>query len=515
MSPRRGCGLWGGSVSFAAVHIPEFPVAAWLQSAPYLKARPLVLLRGTPPQESVASLDAIALASGIEHGMSKVQAEAACAACFRSLEAAEEARAYEKVLALSDRFSPRVQAISSPANNYAGQDRLAVALLIDRSGTGSLFGTAQDYARRLHRALFEHGFESSVATAHNAEAALMLSRSQHGIVCVDESKLQAHLAPLPTALLQCEPTTQALLRRWGVRTLGQVAALPETGLISRLGQQGQRLQQLARGEAPHLLTPEQPEFSLSESLELDTPVEDLERLLFALSRLVGEIIRKAIDHAYAVRCLTATLALDRGQTHIVRVAPSSPTQNRENLLKLLNLELQAHPPQAEVIALWLEADATRPQIAQRGLFQSQFPDPDRLDLLLARLRSIAGEHNVGSATLAKSHREDAFTLEAFRPELDNSKERQGVSTRPALRALRPSQSIRVWLANERPNIVFWRGTKFKVADAAGPWHASGSWWDRTSFDCDFWDVVTEEPAYMLRLQQEHTSQAWSVLGLYD
>ena len=502
-------------MSFAAVYIPEFPVAAWLRNAPHLKAQPLVLLRGTPPQESVASLDAIAQAFGIEHGMSKIQAEAVCAACFRSLEPAEEARAYEQILALVDQFSPRVQAISSPANNYAGRDRLEIALLIDRSGTGSLFGTAQDYAQRLHCALSENGFESSVATAPNAEAALMLSRSQHGILCVEGNRLRAHLASLPTALLSCEPKTQALLRRWGIRTLGQLAALPETGLISRLGQQGLRLQQLARGEAPHLFTPEAPAFSLSESLELDTPVEDLERLLFALSRLIGEIISKAVDHAYAVRSLTATLALDRAQTHMVRVAPASPTQNRENLLKLLNLELQAHPPQAEVIALRLDADAAQPQFAQRGLFQSQFPDPDRLDLLLARLRSIAGEHNVGSATLSNSHREDAFTLEAFRPELNDSNRDRAIFTRLALRALRPAQSIRVWLANERPNIFFWRGAKFKVADAAGPWHASGSWWDRTSLDSDFWDVVTEEPAYMLRLEQQHSANTWNVVGLYD
>ena len=231
--------------------------------------------------------------------------------------------------------------------------------------------------------------------------------------------------------------------------------------------------------------------------------------------MLGEIIHKAVDHAYAVRRLTATLALGGGQTHIVRVAPANPTQNRENLLKLLNLELQAHPPQAAVIALRLDADAAQPQLAQRGLFQSQFPDPDRLDLLLARLRSIAGERNVGSATLANSHREDAFTIAAFRPELDNSKEERNTFTRPALRALRPAQSIRVWLANERPNIFFWRGSKFKVVDTAGPWHASGSWWDRTAFDCDFWDVVTEEPAYMLRLEKQHAGDTWNVVGLYD
>ena len=502
-------------MSFAAVHIPEFPVAAWLQNAPKLKARPLVLLKGVPPQESVASLDAIAAASGVEHGMSKVQAEAACAAHFRSRELEEELRAFNKVLELANGFSPRVQAVSSPENDYAGQDRLAVALLIDRAGTGSLFGTAQAYAQRLHAELLFAGFAGCVATAPNAEAALLLSRSGQGVVCVGQSDLCKHLASLPTSLLPCEPKTQALLRRWGVRTLGQLAALPETGLISRLGQQGLRLQQLARGEAPHLLTPEEPEFSLSESLELEAPVEDLERLLFALSRLLGSLLSKATDHAYALRSVTATLAFDRAQTHVVRVTPANPTQNRENLLKLLNLELQAHPPQAEVVAVRLDAEPAQPQVAQRGLFQSQFPDPDRLDLLLARLRAIAGEENVGSANLANSHRDDAFTLEAFRPELEELEAQRSFSPRPALRVLRPSQSIRVWLANERPHRLAWRGLRFTVADAAGPWHASGSWWDRTHFDCDYWDVVTTEPAYMLRLQQEHAPNAWNVVGLYD
>ena len=99
-------------MSFAAVHIPEFPVAAWLYNEPSLKARPLVLLRGTPPQEAVASMSAVARAAGVAHGMSKVQAEAACSAHFRSRAHEEERKAFTHVLEAADRFSPRVQAIS-------------------------------------------------------------------------------------------------------------------------------------------------------------------------------------------------------------------------------------------------------------------------------------------------------------------------------------------------------------------------------------------------------------------
>lgn len=471
-------------MSFAAVHIPEFPIAAWLSQSPQLRARALILLSGMPPQETVASLNAIAQASGVAHGMSKVQAETACGAQFRSRDPHEEGAAFELVLQTAERFSPRVQTIAAPANNYAGGDRLTAALLIDRSGTGSLFGTANAYAHRLHGELASIGFACNVATATNAEAALMLARSDHGLLCVEREDLQKRLAPLPVALLPCDRKTHAVLRRWGIKTLGQLAALPAVELVSRVGQEAARLQQLARGDASQLLTPDKPAFVLLETLELDSPLEHLERLLFALSRLLGDLLRKAFEHAYALRNLTATFALDHAQTHTVRVAPASPTQNRDTLLKLLNLELQAHPPPSEVFAIRLEADPAQPQIGQGGLFQSQFPDPGKLDLLLARLRAIAGEQNVGSPELANSHREDAFTMVSFRPEPADFGDEPNRPGRPAIRMLRPAQNVRVWLANERPHVLFWRGTRLKIVDTAGPWRTSGSWWDEKSFDCD-------------------------------
>ncbi len=502
-------------MSFTAIHIPEFPVAAWLSKSPALRDQPLVVLRGTPPQESVASVNTVAVESGISHGMSKVQAETACRAHFRKRDEKEESEAFRLVEETTGKFSPRVQAISAPANDYAGADRLTASLLIDCSGTGLLFGTARSYAERLQRELEVVGFPCAVATAPNAEAALILSRSNCGIICVEQEQLRDKLTRLPASLLPCDAKTHAVLQRWGIKTLGQLASLPTTGLISRLGQNGHRLQQLARGEAPRLLAPIEEAFSLTESLQLDFPIDGLQRLSVALAHLLDAILRKAIEHAYAVRTLTATFVLDRAQTHVVHIAPANPSQNRDALLKLLDLELQAHPPQSEVVAIRLEADPAQPQRAQRGLFQSQFPESDKLDLLVARLRSIAGERNVGSPELANSHREDAFVLAPFRPEPAPADREQARPMRSALRTFRPAQSVRVLLANERPGTVFWSGAKLNVADAAGPWRKSGSWWDRSSFDYDYWDVLTAEPAYMLRLQQEHLSHTWKLVGLYD
>ena len=307
----------------------------------------------------------------------------------------------------------------------------------------------------------------------------------------------------------------SILSRWGIRTLGQLAALPDTALVSRLGQQGRRLQSLARGEADHLLVPEDQAFTLTVMTTLDSPLEVLDSLLFILSPMLETILTKAMERAYAIRSLQLTLSLERGEPHAIGIRPATPSQNREALLKLLNLELQAKPPPAGVLAVRLEAEPSKPQTAQRGLFQAQFPEPDKLDLLLARLRSIAGEENVGSPSLENSHREDAFTVSAFEPQLVDSTKETSQLSRVAMRVFRPPQVIRVTCLGDGPKVLFWQGERVSVQTCAGPWHSSGSWWDSNSWEDDLWDVVTTQPRQVLRLRQDLATKVWFVVGLYD
>ncbi len=502
-------------MSFTAIHIQEFPIAAWQRSFPELRSRRCVVVGGIPPQEKVVSLCRRAKAAGVEHGMSRVQAEAGSAAVFRSRDAEEEKAAFAMAVEVAERFSPRVEVIASPHNNYAEAHLPAAVLLIDSSGTGTLFGSIESYTQRLYRELRAAGFPVGIGAAPNAEAALLHARSTEKVVCTNRNSVRGRLARLPVSLLPCDARTQAVLRRWGIRTLGELAALPETALISRLGQQGRRLQLLARGEADHLLVPEEAEFTLSETVALDTPLELLDSLLFVLSPMLEAILLKAMEHAYALRSVRLTLALERAEPHSIEVRPATPTQNREILLKLLNLELQAHPPQSGIVSVTLEAEPTQPQTAQRGLFQAQFPEPDKLELLLARLRSIAGEHNVGSPKLQNRHGEDAFTMVPFRPSLQAAPEKEPLPSRLALRMFRPPQSVRVTCWSDQPRVMFWQGARLVLSMCAGPWHASGNWWNGEAWDHDLWDVVISQPVQALRLRQEHTSKAWSVVGMYD
>lgn len=498
---------------YTAVSIPEFPIVAWQRSAAI--SGPCVIVDGIAPQEKVYSLCRAANSQGVEHGMSRAQAEAGSSAAFRRRDLAEEEIAFDRLLDVVERFTPRTECIASPVNAYAESQCPAVLLLLDSDGIGTLFGTAQQYTQSLHRALQDHQLPAHVGSAPNAEAALLFARSGRGVVCAGANEIQHKLASLPVSLLPCEARLLNTLRRWGIRTLGELAALPRMALISRLGQHGERLQQLARGEAEHLMVPESEEFTLYEKTELDEPVELLDSLLFVISPMLEKILRKALNRAYAIRSVTLTLTLERATPHTVAVRPATPTQNREVLLKLLNLELQAHPPANGILALTLSAEPTQPQTAQRGLFQAQFPEPDKLELLLARLRSIAGEDNVGSPQLMNSNDDAAFRIESYSPSVLDSVPQNDMPSRLALRAFRPPQAVRVTCWGEQPKAMFWQGTRLLVASCAGPWHSSGSWWNGQAWDHDFWDVVTAQPVQALRLRQEHATKTWTVVGRYD
>jgi protein ImuB len=502
-------------MEYAAIHIPEFPVVAWLQSDAAARSHALAVIEGIAPLQRVVSINRAARSQGVSRGMSKVQAEATGPMLFRNRSISEETATFEDVLEIAERFSPRIEALSTPLNSYAQARSLAVSLLIDRTGTETLFGTAEQYARKLKSELEAASFPCSVATCSNAEASLLLARSHTGVVCVQTNELAKRLAPLPIASLRCDDATLTVFGRWGIRTLGELAALPETSLISRIGQQARRLQRLARGTEDHLLVPEEADLILSETAILDTPLVLLDSLLFVVSPMLERIMRSAVERAYALRSLTLALQLEKAPAYERHIRPAIATQSRDLLLKLLNLDLQTHPPQAAILGVTLTAEAARPQTAQRGLFQAQFPEPDKLDILLARLRSIVGDHNVGAAELCNSHRDDEVTMGSFRPNVHAVSSPPSKSSSLALRRFRPAQPVRVSLKNGTPSLLFWQGGRLDLAEVKGPWQSSGYWWDGRTWEADEWDAVVVQPLYALRLRYERAPKAWTIAGVYD
>ena len=124
---------------------------------------------------------------------------------------------------------------------------------IDISGLERLLGTPRTIAEELDRDARAHGVRVHVAVARTRMAALVLAQARPGLTIVDPGQEAAALASirieqLGTVIPTPESRVVVVLRSWGLRTLGDLAALPSAELAARLGQRGVLWQAIARGE---------------------------------------------------------------------------------------------------------------------------------------------------------------------------------------------------------------------------------------------------------------------------
>lgn len=304
---------------------------------------------------------------------------------------------------------------------------------------------------------------------------------------------------------------------WGLHSLGDLAQLPLEQLVVRLGQEGHRLWMLARGEHPHLLVPEEPAFALQEFLAFDAPVEVLDSLFFVLSPMLSQLIARAQNRALALASVTIQLGLDGGGEHERTIRPALPLSEREVLLKLLRLDLQAHPPAAGAVSLRVQATAGVRGKAQTGLFAPPLPEASRLDVTLARIAALVGEKRVGCARLLDSHKPDSFVMERFAVGPGRLKPNSGQRATASLRRCRPPIRLTVQLEGIRPVGLFLQGRRFVVSEAFGPWRKSGDWWAANLWSHEEWDVYAAagEKTICCLLSHDLLHHHWQMEASYD
>jgi protein ImuB len=328
------------------------------------------------------------------------------------------------------------------------------------------------------------------------------------------------LAPLPVSVLDLSAEHAEIFSLWGIRTLGELAVLPEKELVARLGQEGKRLRQLACGELPHLFVPLEPEFRLEERIELDAPVELLESLLFVVGVMLEQLILRATARVLALASVTVTLSLEGGAVHTRTVRPALPSNDKQMWIKLIHLDLEAHPPQAAILALTLSAEPGSTSKVQLGLFSPQLPEPMRLDVTLARIRGIVGEDCVGRPVLTDTHRPDSFRMEPFTASLGSVAANAGWEDRSvaAMRQLRPPEKIMVVLHGQQPAGFTFRDRRYEVEHAYGPWLASGDWWNPSLWGLEQWDLIAragDGAMLCCCVLRDTAQQGWQMVTLYD
>jgi protein ImuB len=495
---------------YACLYAKEFPAQAVLRLRPELRERPVVVVEGEPPLQTVCSFNAKARYVGIVRGMTRVELDTFSSLIVLPRSRPEEVSTHAVMLECAGAFSPCVEDRSEGS---------AFLCVIDIAGTEKLLGPPEMLAWELLRRVQVLGISASVAISKNFYTALSYVRgSSSRIAFITPGNECDALAPLPLKVLDVSSEHAETFALWGIRTLGALAALPEKELIARIGQEGRRLRRLARGELPHHFVPYEAAFELQERMELDTPVEQLDSLLFVLGVMLEQLTLRATIRVLALASVIITLSLEGGATHVRMVRPALPTNDRPLWLKLLQLELEAHPPQAAIIAVTLTAEPGSTSKVQLGLFSPQLPEPMRLDVTLARIRALVGDECVGSPVLRDTNQPDGFRVEPFKVSSVHSSSSATVSSSAAMRQLRPPERASVTLRDRQPASFAFRDCRYEVEHAYGPWLAEGDWWNRQTWALEQWDLIgrSRDGAMLCCcLVRDPKEQSWQVVTLYD
>jgi protein ImuB len=362
----------------------------------------------------------------------------------------------------------------------------------------------------------------------------------------------------------------ALWRRWGLATLGALAALPAADLFERLGAPGLAWHAMARGLDARPLVPTAEPQPFEATCAFEWPIEAIEPLSFALGRVIDPLCARLDHDGLGTVTLQTTLRLVTRELYVRRLGLPMPMRDPRVLRTLIVLDLESHPPPAGIDVLTVTFEPVPGRIVQPSLLARAHPRPETIATLTARLRAVMGDGRVGSPVALDTHRGGAIGMRPFDgpstplslavaegPEPGPAMAAAtAVVPRLTLRRFRQPPPVRVELERGRPVRV--RSLEPRrlprlgaVRQAAGPWRSSGDWWrvesgafgvdpaalaplaprsagasvwqpdpavwsdePATAWDDDEWDVVVESGC-AVRLARDRRRDTWVVTALID
>ncbi len=504
-------GQAAAAARYISVYLPEFPAQALLRLRPTAAHSPVVVLAGDPPFEQVCSANAAAFELGITQAMSRAELDSFPGLCILRRSEPEEGAARAALLEAAGSFTPRVEVQPAAA--------AAFVMVLDMTGTTRISGTLEEAISSITRAMRSLCFYVQCAASANLHTAVCLAPLARRTPAIVPAGWEGRfLQDLPLSALRLTAEQAETMALWGLRTVGELADLPEVELVVRLGCEGRRLRLLARGEHPHLMVPEEPAFALEEYIAFDAPIDLLDSLLFVLGPMLDQLLARAQNRSFALASVTVTLGLDGGGKHQRTVKPALPVAQREVLLKLFQLDLYAHPPCAGVVSVLVQAEPGHRSKVQAGLFAPPLPEPMRLDVTLARVAALVGEGRVGRAKLLDTHRPDSFVMERFVIPADLPRPPESKQRTVALRRCRPPVALSMRTEGQRPTAFSLRGKLHHVEEAYGPWRKSGEWWSSTVWSREEWDVCAKagkDDMLLCVLTHDLLRRQWQLEALYD
>jgi protein ImuB len=335
----------------------------------------------------------------------------------------------------------------------------------------------------------------------------------------------------------------AILHKWGIHTLGQLAALDKEQLGARLGPEAIRMWERANGRSSRLLKLIQPPESFQESFEFEREIETAEPLLFMLRRFLEQLAVRLAAIYLVAKELTLRITFANSRQDEPAVASKQiyervfkipqPTNEVDLLFRMLQTHLENFRSEHPIVAVALSAEPIKPAGEQFGLFETTLRNPHQLSETLARLTALLGGDRIGTPVLEETHRPDAFRMQPFcstgfqpvgqagvlackrngRQDACLLHSQDGCAPlSPALRRFRPAVSASVLQDEDIPAHVRSAELSGKIIEQRGPYFLSGNWWDEKSWARAEWDLQLQN-GELVRAHERDS--VWKIDGVYD
>lgn len=518
---------------YAVLYLAHFPLQAVLRTEPDAQGRAAALFADNTKKSIVLAVNPRAGAAGVELGMTAPQAVARCPALvIRTPSPAAEADACAALLAVGFTLSPLIE------------DTAPGVCTIDLKGTDPR--QHEPTASSAVRQLQELGFAAAAGIAPTPLLALYAARAaaadtteigramqpelfqladepapyptrdrmrdQHGVRTITDPT--SFLGPLPLSAADPTPEMATILGSWGLRTLGDLAALSRDDIGRRLGPDGLALWDRAGGGAARPLHPAPSPRIFAATMEFEDEIETLEPLLFILRRFLERLTLELRTSGYVAAELALTLSLADDSQHGRSFRLPDPTADLEVLFRTLQTHLDSLRTEAAILAVSLQIEPTRPLVRQQGLFDTGLRDPHGFSETLARIVAIVGSDRVGTPQLEDTHRPDAVRLMPPFPVIPPAADPPiHAPCGPPLRRYRPPLRAQLEFVDGRPTYLWTESFQGAVTAVRGPWLSSGEWWQpdrawrRTEYDV----AIADGGVYRL----VYASQDWLIDGVYD
>ena len=349
----------------------------------------------------VVSASPEAIVYGVRRGMRRREAQARCPDIeVIPHDAARDARAFERIMSAVDSFAPRVEivrpglciiAARGPARYFGGETalRARIATAVDEAIVAMRTHPLHD-ADHTRVGIADGPFAAEIA-------------AMRGVV-VPPGGSASFLASFPTVVLD-QPALADLLGRLGIRTLGELAALPAGRVVARFGSEGAAAHRRARGDDARLLEPRPIPPDLTITRELDPPAHRVDQTMFVGKAAADELASRlgSLGLACARIAITAQTAHGEERTRIWRYSAAfTPAAIAERVRWQLDGWLHDDKALSGGIALLrLVPEDVGPATGSRvGLWGRRGDVSDRVRRAIARVQGLLGPHGAHAATLS-------------------------------------------------------------------------------------------------------------------